>query len=66
MRPITKAATAVIAGILVSAGAALSGAAQSAPVVKVGPPLNATDLEAFSCKADDAMVRPDSLRANIW
>ena len=45
MRPITKTATAVIAGILVSAGAALSGAAQSAPVVKVGPPLNAADLD---------------------
>ena len=45
MRSIRKAALAAIVGCVASAGVALSGAAQSAPVIKVGPPLNVADLD---------------------
>lgn len=45
MRPITVTAVAVMAGILASAGAAVTGDAQAAPVMKVGPPLNVADLD---------------------
>ena len=45
MKSITKTAMSVIAGILAPGAVAVTSAAQSAPVVKVGPPLNVADLD---------------------